>query len=113
MTGQHLVLCDGPGGDARAFRSAYARYLANCCRRFLTLGAELPAPLRGLGNNREQLRIAARSGAQHRLEDLREHAASALGYPADWCHTADEAKQIRKAVLNSKLHNSKSMKTEQ
>jgi nucleotide-binding universal stress UspA family protein len=38
---------------------------------------ELPAPLRGLGNNREQLRIAARSGAQHRLEDLREHAASA------------------------------------
>ena len=38
---------------------------------------ELPAPLRALGSNREQLRIAARSGAQHRLEDLREHAASA------------------------------------
>jgi HEXXH motif-containing protein len=46
MTGQHLVLCDGPGGDARAFRSAYARYLANCCWEFAALGAELPAPLR-------------------------------------------------------------------
>ena len=46
MTGQHLVLCDGPGGDPRAFRSAYARYLANCCWEFVALGAELPAPLR-------------------------------------------------------------------
>lgn len=45
MTGQHLVLCDGPAGDARAFRSAYARYLANCCREFLALGAAFPAPV--------------------------------------------------------------------
>jgi HEXXH motif-containing protein len=47
MTGQHLVLCDGPAGDARAFRAAYARYLASCCREFLALGSELPTPLRG------------------------------------------------------------------
>jgi hypothetical protein len=42
MTGQHLVLCDGPGGDPRAFRSAYAHYLANCCREFMALGTDLP-----------------------------------------------------------------------
>ncbi len=47
MTGQHLVLCDGPGGDARALRVAYARHLATCCREFVTLGAQLPTALRG------------------------------------------------------------------
>jgi HEXXH motif-containing protein len=47
MTGQHLVLCDGPAGDARAFRGAYARYLGSCCRDFLTLEPELPAALHG------------------------------------------------------------------
>ncbi len=46
MTGQHLVLCDGPAGDARAFRAAYARHLATCYREFLTLGSELPTALR-------------------------------------------------------------------
>jgi len=35
MTGHHLVLCDGPTGDARALQGAYARYLAGCCRQFL------------------------------------------------------------------------------
>src|SRR5207244_5513332 len=47
MTGQHLVLCDGPAGDGGAFRGAYARYLASCCREFLALGSELPTVLRG------------------------------------------------------------------
>ena len=46
MTGHHLVLCDGPTGDIRAFQVAYARYLATCCRQFLTLGPELPPALR-------------------------------------------------------------------
>ena len=47
MTGHQLVLCDGPAADARAFRAAYARYLAACYREFLTLDSELPTPLRG------------------------------------------------------------------
>src|SRR5439155_5687319 len=46
MTGHHLVLCDGSGGDTRAFRTAYASYLAACYREFLTLGSELPTALR-------------------------------------------------------------------
>ena len=46
MTGHHLVLCDGPAGDPRAFRAAYARCLANRYREFLTLGPALPAGLR-------------------------------------------------------------------
>lgn len=33
---------------------------------------DLPAPLRLLGGNREQLRLAARSGAHRRLEELRD-----------------------------------------
>lgn len=47
MTGQHLVLCDGPTADPRAFRAAYARYLASSCRTFVALGPELPTALAG------------------------------------------------------------------
>jgi HEXXH motif-containing protein len=46
MTGHHLVLCDGPTGDAHAFRATYARYLATCCRDFATLAPQLPPALR-------------------------------------------------------------------
>src|SRR4029077_19287449 len=42
MTGQHLVLCDGPEGDPGALRAVYARHLAGCFRQFLALGPELP-----------------------------------------------------------------------
>jgi HEXXH motif-containing protein len=42
MTGEHLVLCDGSEADARAFRGAYARYLASCVRAFMNLGSQLP-----------------------------------------------------------------------
>ena len=48
MTGRHLVLCDGPEADARAFRSLYARYLARCARDFVTLGPLLPAAWRDI-----------------------------------------------------------------
>jgi nucleotide-binding universal stress UspA family protein len=37
---------------------------------------ELPAPLRPLGPDREQLRLAARGGAQRRLEELRDLAGA-------------------------------------
>ncbi len=47
MTGQHLVLCDGPQGDARAFRTAYAQYLATCSREFSNAGTHLPPALHG------------------------------------------------------------------
>jgi len=47
MTGHDLVLCDAPTGDARAFRGAYARYLATCCQEFLTLGSEMPTLVPG------------------------------------------------------------------
>ena len=46
MTGRHLVLCDGPQGDARAFRAAYARYLVSCCQEFVSLADALPPALR-------------------------------------------------------------------
>ena len=46
MTGPHLVLSDGPGGDPRAFRVAYARHLAGCVRKFSAIGSQLPTALR-------------------------------------------------------------------
>jgi HEXXH motif-containing protein len=46
MTGRHLVLSDGPESDPRAFRAAYARYLASCIRELVTLGPRLPEALR-------------------------------------------------------------------
>lgn len=36
--------------------------------------------------------------AQYGESAIREHAASVLGYPAEWCHTADEAKALRKSM---------------
>lgn len=55
MTGRGFVLCEDPADDAGAFRSAYARYLAGCCREFLTLDSEIPLPLRAA-----YARVAAR-----------------------------------------------------
>ena len=46
MTGRHLVLCDAPDGDARAFRSAYAQYLVGCSRGFANVESHLPEELR-------------------------------------------------------------------
>ena len=46
MTGQHLVLCEGPDVEG-TLRGAYARYLAGRYRQFLTLGSELPTGLSG------------------------------------------------------------------
>ena len=46
MTGRGFVLCEDSVDDASAVRSAYGRYLATCCREFLTLGPEIPAALR-------------------------------------------------------------------
>jgi len=46
MTGHHLVLCDGPGGDPAALRSAYARCLASCSGEFAAIAGALPATVR-------------------------------------------------------------------
>jgi HEXXH motif-containing protein len=46
-TGKHLVLCDDPQADARAFRAVYAHYLATCVRKFVDLESQLPEALRG------------------------------------------------------------------
>lgn len=47
MTGQHLVLCAGPDGDPRAFRTLYGQYLAGCVREFMNLGPHLSTALHG------------------------------------------------------------------
>ncbi len=45
VTGHGLVL-PRAGDDRRVLARVYARYLADCCKRFLTLGPELPHELR-------------------------------------------------------------------
>jgi HEXXH motif-containing protein len=46
VTGHGLVLPTEPVDDTRALAAAYARYLAACCQKFLTVGSKLAAALR-------------------------------------------------------------------
>ena len=46
VTGHGLVLPAEPVDETRALAVAYARHLAACCQRFLTLGPQLPAERR-------------------------------------------------------------------
>ncbi len=47
-SGRGLVLPDAAGSGGSAVGAAYARYLADCCRRFLALEPLLPSPARPL-----------------------------------------------------------------
>jgi HEXXH motif-containing protein len=96
MTGQHLVLCDGPAGDARAFRSAYARYLANCCREFTSLGAELPASLRGAHGHVTDLVRRALAVDEGRL--LHCFASPAVGTPLRCLRLRDDLPAFRARI---------------
>ncbi len=96
MTGQHLVLCDGSGGDARAFRSTYARYLANCCREFLALGAEFPAPLRGAHGRVAELVRRALSVDEGRL--LHCFASPTVGTPLRCLRLRDDLPEFRARI---------------
>lgn len=46
VTGRGLVLADAFSGEPRALEGAYARYLASCCRHFLSLEPQLSPALR-------------------------------------------------------------------
>ncbi len=46
VSGRGLVLPDATDEPASALSASYSRYLADCCRTFLTIGAELPGHLR-------------------------------------------------------------------
>jgi HEXXH motif-containing protein len=75
-TGRGFVLGEGPSGS-RAVAQAYARYLVGCCRRFLTLGADLP---RELGGPYEQVAALVRAVLErNRRAMLSCFAAPAVG----------------------------------
>ena len=96
MTGRHLVLCDGPGGDPRAFRSAYAHYLANCCREFVDLQAELPAPLRGAHGRVADLVRRAMSVDEARL--LQCFASPTVGTPLRCLRLREDLPEFRARI---------------
>ena len=96
MTGQHLVLCDGPGGDPRAFRSAYAHYLANCCHEFMALGTDLPPALRGAHERVADLVRRALSVDEGRL--LHCFASPSVGTPLRCLRLRDDLPQFRARI---------------
>jgi len=96
MTGHHLVLCDGPGDDARAFRVAYARYLARCARDFTTLGSLLPADLRGSHGSVADLVQRALAIDEGRL--LHCFASPAVGTPLRCLGLRDDLPEFRARI---------------
>jgi HEXXH motif-containing protein len=96
MTGQHLVLCDGPGADARAFRTAYARHLATCCRKFVSLGSDLPAALRDA--HRHVVELVHRALALDEGRLLYCFAAPAVGTPLRCIPLRDELPEFRTRI---------------
>ncbi len=62
VTGHGLVLPNDPLDDTRALAVAYARYLAACCRRFLSVETRLPAHLRPA---HRQIATLVRQALQH------------------------------------------------
>ena len=96
MTGQHLVLCDGPTADPRAFRAAYARYLASCCRKFVTLESELPAALAG-----SHVRVAALVRRALAVDEgllLHCFASPAVGTPLHCLGLRDDLPELRMRI---------------
>ena len=55
MTGRHLVLCEGPAGDAQVFRAAYGRHLAKWVKQFDALAPQFPAELQAVHHQVDQL----------------------------------------------------------
>ncbi len=96
MTGQHLVLCDDAQGDIRAFRAAYARYLASCCREFAEAGPRLPAALRGVHARVADLVHRAVAVDEGRL--LHCFAAPAVATPLRCISLRDELPQFRARI---------------
>lgn len=96
MTGHHLVLCEGPPGDARALQVAYARYLASCCRDFLTLGRELPAALRDAHGRLVDLVRRALATDERRL--LNCFASPTVGTPLRCLHLRDDLPGFRTRI---------------
>ena len=96
MTGQHLVLCDGPAGDGGAFRGAYARYLASCCREFLALGSELPTALRGAHGR--VVDLVHRALAMDEAQLLHCFASPTVGTPLCCLRLRDELPEFRARI---------------
>ena len=96
MTGHHLVLCDGPTGDARVLQGAYARYLAGCCRQFLALGPEVPPVLRAAHDRVVALVRRALATDERRL--LNCFASPTVGTPLRCLALRDELPAFRARI---------------
>ena len=97
VTGHGLLLPRDPVDDTRALAVAYARYLAACCQRFLTVESKLAAGLRPAHASiaalvRQALAIGkvvlpSQVSRRHRLATQRGAVALGLRFEAlpRWC----------------------------
>lgn len=99
MTGHHLVLCDGPDGDARALRTAYAHYLATCCRDFARLEPHLPEALRP-----SHARLLALTERALEIDDrllLHCFASPAVGTPLHCLPLSESLPELRTRIADA------------
>jgi len=96
MTGQHLVLCDGPAADVGAFRALYARHLATSVRQFLALGPELPEELRAAHGCVAGLVRRAAATDDGRLLDC--FASPGVGTPLRCLRVRDDIPEFRDRI---------------
>jgi len=96
MTGHHLVLCDGPAGDAGVFRAAYARHLAKCFHRFLELEPELPTGLHGVHRHLTDLVRRAVATDESRL--LHCFASPTVGTPLRCLGVRDDMPKVQARI---------------
>jgi len=95
MTGQHLVLCEGPDVEG-TLRGAYARYLAGRYRQFLTLGSALPTALSGAHGQVVDLLDGALATDERQL--LSCFASPAIGTPLRCLPLRDELPEFRARI---------------
>lgn len=98
-TGRHLVLCDGPQGDPRAVRAAYAHYLATCFREFMNLGPQLPTELRD-PHSRVVARVHRALAIDERLL-LHCFASPTVGTPLHCLALGDTLPEFRTRIVDS------------
>src|SRR5512134_3029856 len=79
VSGRGLVLPVEPAEPHRALALAYTHYLADCCRRFLGVGPQLPTVLRAA---HERCTLLIREALGHsRRHVLHCFASAAVGTP--------------------------------
>jgi HEXXH motif-containing protein len=94
--GRGLVLPGEPVDDGHALARAYARYLAICCQRFLTIASHLPSALRAA--HARVVALVAEVPAQRRRALLGCFASPPVGTALQCLQLRDELPEFRTRI---------------